>query len=141
MSNLKGIANRLKSIEKNSGNQEWENLIREVLEIIRQHQIVNPAFCQKHLWPLCELSHSEIRSLGRGQKTLEDFKDRWKMSPQEWYDRRAEWREESYVSAIARFNKANGDPYQEWELNYGESNLSSPLKGRQGETNGNGKIQ
>jgi len=144
MSHLKSIAGRVKALEKRSGANERENLIQEVLEIIRAHEIQNPGFIQRHLWPLCELSHNEIRSMGRGQKTLEDFKDRWKMSPQEWYERRAEWREADYLREIAEFNRANGDPYEPWQLTWksGESNLSSPLKRRQGETeNGSGKLQ
>lgn len=141
---LKEVASRLKGIERNSGIDKQERLLEEVLEIIRQHEIINPGFMQREYWPLCELTHAEIRSMGRGDKTLDDFKDRFKITMQEWYDRRSEWREANYLSAIARFNKRNGDPYQEWELTWpqgGESNLSSPLKRRQGETNGNGKLQ
>lgn len=134
MSNLKSIANRLKSIEKSSKIPERENLIREVNEIIRAHEIQNPGFIQRMYWPLCELRHSEIRSMGRGEKSLESFKGRWKMSPQEWYDGRSRWREEDYLREIAEFNKAHGDSYSEWELNYG---LKSD-----GETDsGNGKLQ
>lgn len=141
MSQLKTIAGRVKALEKRSGVNERENLIREVNEIIRAHQVINPSFYQRHVWPLCELSLAEIRSLGKGEKVLEDFKPRWKITLEDFWNRRAEWREANYLREIARFNKANGDPYQEWELNYGESNLSSPLKRRQGETNGNGKLQ
>jgi len=144
MSNLKSIASRLKGLEKASGVNERENLIREVCEIIKAHQVINPAFYQRQVWPLVELSHSEIRSMGRGEKTLEDFKDRFKITMQEWYKRRAEWREANYLREIAEFNRTNGDSYQEWELTWpqgGESNMSSPLKRRQGETNGNGKLQ
>lgn len=142
MSHLKSIAGRVKALEKRSGVNERENLIQEVLSIIQQHQIVNPAFCQRHLWPLVELSHAEIRSMGKGEKVLEDFRPRWKISLQEWYERRAEWREADYLREIAEFNRANGDPYEPWQLTWksGESNLSSPLKGRVEAENGNGKL-
>lgn len=118
MSNLKSIANRLKGLEKSSGVNEWENLIREVNEVIRAHEIQNPGFIQRHIWPLVELSHSEIRSMGRGEKTLEDFKDRFKITMQEWYKRRAEWREANYLREIARFNERNGDPFEPWQLDW-----------------------
>ncbi|HML94182.1 MAG TPA: hypothetical protein PKC29_02005 [Thermodesulfobacteriota bacterium] len=141
MSNLKGIANRLKGLEKASGVNERENLIREVCEIIKAHQVINPAFYQRQVWPLCELSLAEVRSLGKGEKVLEDFKPRWKITLEDFWNRRQEWREANYLREIAEFNRTNGDPYQEWELNYGKSNLSSPLKGDGEAENGNGKLQ
>lgn len=144
MSQLKTIAGRVKALEKASGVNERENLIREVCEIIKAHQVINPAFYQRQVWPLCELSLAEVRSLGKGEKVLEDFKPRWKITLEDFWNRRAELREEDHTCEIAEFNRANGDSYQEWELTWpqgGESNMSSPLKRRQGETNGNGKLQ
>jgi hypothetical protein len=114
MSNLKGIASKLKHLEKATGVDKQERLIEEVCEIIRQHELINPGFMQREYWPLVELTHDEIRSMGKGEKVLEDFRSRWKISLQEWYDRRSEWKDSEYLHEIARFCDFVGDPCPDW---------------------------
>ena len=114
MSNLKTIANRLKGLEKSSGVNERENLIQEVLEIVRAHEIQNPGFMQRIYWCLVELTHDEIRSMGRGEKSIADFSDRFKMSFEDWYRLSPKLDDREYLHEIARFCDFVGDPCPEW---------------------------
>ena len=115
MSNLKTIANRLKSIEKATGVDKQERLLEEVCEIVRQLKLQKePLFMQRIFWRLIELTHSEINALGRGDKTLADFEDRFKMSFEDWCRLSPKLDDSEYLHEIARFCDFVGDPCPEW---------------------------
>lgn len=113
---LKEIASKLKHLEKATGVDKQERLLDEVCEIIRQFHLVNPLSMQEHYWPLVELTHDEIRAMGRREKSIADFQDRFKMRFEDWCipRSRGELNTGKYLSEIATFNDFTGDPYPEW---------------------------
>lgn len=116
---LKEALNRIKRIEKTSGFTEREKIIKQVNEHIESMERNQPWHIQEMLWSLVELSYEEIRQLGRNQKSLDDYKDRFKIDYAAWMQGKCTG-STAYCDndgrEIAIFNAARGDEYYDYHL-------------------------
>ncbi len=117
---LKEALTRIKRLERVSGLTDREQQKRDVIEIIKCRERDYPEQIQETLWSIVQLSQAEIRAMGRGEKTIEDFRDRFKWDydkfmqgiypPRETQDTWTQGRE------LAIFSASRGEKFHDYFL-------------------------